>query len=108
MVTATGARYACRAACPLCYCTRCIVEDNRPQWILPWASTLPNIEWQINRVMHMAGRCTGCTECERACPMDIPVEKTPNSVECIRCGKCRSACPHGAIQLKNGGRKKCS
>jgi len=25
--------YACRAACPLCYCTRCIVEKNVPQWI---------------------------------------------------------------------------
>ena len=25
--------YACRAACPLCYCTRCTVECNQPQWI---------------------------------------------------------------------------
>lgn len=65
--------YACRAACPLCYCTRCIVEDNRPQWILPWASTLPNIEWQINRVMHMAGRCTGCGACYAACPLHLPI-----------------------------------
>lgn len=52
--------------------------------------------------------CTHCGACQKACPMDIPVEKTPNSPECIRCGKCRSACPHGAIRLKNGGRKKCS
>ncbi|MGI6219682.1 MAG: 4Fe-4S binding protein [Bacteroidaceae bacterium] len=65
--------YACRAACPLCYCTRCIVEDNRPQWILPWASTLPNMEWQINRVMHMAGRCTGCGACYAACPLHLPI-----------------------------------
>lgn len=65
--------YACRAACPLCYCTRCIVEDNRPQWILPWASTLPNMEWQINRVMHVAGRCTGCGACYAACPLHLPI-----------------------------------
>lgn len=65
--------YACRAACPLCYCTRCIVENNRPQWIHPWASTLPNMEWQINRVMHMAGRCTGCGACYEACPLKLPI-----------------------------------
>ena len=23
--------YACRSACPLCYCTRCTVENNQPQ-----------------------------------------------------------------------------
>jgi Na+-translocating ferredoxin:NAD+ oxidoreductase RnfC subunit len=23
--------------------------------------------------MHLAGRCAGCAECERACPMDIPL-----------------------------------
>ncbi len=65
--------YACRAACPLCYCTKCIVEENRPQWINPWASPLANMEWQINRAMHMAGRCTGCGACGDACPVGIPI-----------------------------------
>lgn len=65
--------YACRAACPMCYCTRCIVEDNRPQWIDPWASPLSNMEWQISRVMHLAGRCVGCGSCGHACPEGIPV-----------------------------------
>jgi Na+-translocating ferredoxin:NAD+ oxidoreductase RnfC subunit len=23
--------------------------------------------------MHLAGRCAGCAECERVCPMDIPL-----------------------------------
>ena len=55
--------YACRAACPMCYCTRCIVDDNRPQWIDPWPSPLSNMEWQISRVMHLAGRCIGCGAC---------------------------------------------
>lgn len=41
--------------------------------------------------------CTQCGACQKACPMDIPVHKTPNSPECIRCGKCKAACPHGAI-----------
>lgn len=65
--------YACRAACPLCYCERCIVEVNCPQWIDSWAAPLSNMEWQINRVMHMAGRCTGCGACYEACPLDLPI-----------------------------------
>jgi ferredoxin len=65
--------YACRAACPLCYCNRCITEVNCPQWLDPWKSTLSNMEWQINRVMHMSGRCTGCGACAKACPLDLPI-----------------------------------
>lgn len=65
--------YACRAACPLCYCNRCITEVNCPQWIDPWTSTLSNMEWQINRVMHMSGRCTGCGACADACPLELPI-----------------------------------
>ena len=65
--------YACRAACPMCYCTRCIVDNNRPQWIEPWAAPLSNMEWQISRVMHLAGRCVGCGSCGEACPEGIPV-----------------------------------
>jgi ferredoxin len=65
--------YACRAACPMCYCSKCIVEVNRPQWIQPWAATVSNMEWQINRVMHMAGRCSDCGSCGAACPLGLPV-----------------------------------
>ena len=65
--------YACRAACPLCYCNRCIVEVNCPQWVQPWSAPLANMEWQINRVMHMAGRCVACGACKQACPVGIPI-----------------------------------
>lgn len=43
-------------------------------------------------------RCTQCGLCQKACKLDIPVYKTPNSPECIRCGDCRRACPHGAVR----------
>ncbi len=66
--------YACRSACPLCYCTKCVVEVNRPQWINPWPAPLANMEWHINRAMHMVGRCTACGACGDACPAGIPID----------------------------------
>lgn len=64
--------YACRASCPMCYCTRCFVEVNAPQWIPIAANELGNVEWHILRAMHLAGRCINCGECGRACPLEIP------------------------------------
>jgi ferredoxin len=65
--------YACRAACPLCYCSRCTVECNQPQWIPVPAHDLGNLEWNIMRAMHLAGRCVNCGDCSRACPVGIPL-----------------------------------
>ena len=65
--------YACRAACPMCYCTKCIVESNQPQWIPASSRPLANLEWHINRSMHMAGRCSQCDACAEACPLGIPI-----------------------------------
>ena len=65
--------FACRAACPLCYCTRCTVECNQPQWIPVPSHLKGNLAWHMMRTMHLAGRCVGCGDCGRACPLDIPV-----------------------------------
>lgn len=65
--------YACRAACPLCYCARCTVECNQPQWIPVPAHDLGNLEWNVMRAMHLAGRCVDCGDCSRACPAGIPL-----------------------------------
>jgi len=64
--------YACRQSCPMCYCTRCTVECNQPQWIPVQANTHGNMDWHILRAMHLAGRCISCGECGRACPVNIP------------------------------------
>ncbi|TYO97727.1 4Fe-4S dicluster domain-containing protein [Desulfallas thermosapovorans] len=64
--------YACRNACPVCYCEECFVDCNQPEWIGKSAlNTEDNILFQVVRVFHSAGRCTDCGACERACPMGI-------------------------------------
>jgi len=67
--------YACRQVCPMCYCARCIVEKNQPQWIETSPHERGNLSWNITRAFHLAGRCVLCGECERACPADIPLMK---------------------------------
>ena len=63
--------YACRQSCPFCYCNVCIADKNRPIVIEPSSSLKGNFAWQIVRAFHLAGRCSGCGECERACPAGI-------------------------------------
>jgi formate dehydrogenase subunit beta len=65
--------YACREACPLCYCRRCIVDENQPQWVSTAPSPRGNLAWNLVRAMHLAGRCVLCGACERACPAGIPL-----------------------------------
>ena len=65
--------YACRAACPMCYCHRCTVDFNQPQWIPVPSHELGNLEWHIMRAIHLAGRCVDCDACYNACPLAIPL-----------------------------------
>jgi ferredoxin len=66
--------YACRAACPLCYCTRCITDVNQPQWVPVASDPLGNLEWNVVRAMHLAGRCVDCGSCAEACPVGIRID----------------------------------
>jgi len=64
---------ACREVCPMCFCERCLADKTQPQWIDSSPHPRGNLAWHLTRAMHQAGRCAGCGECERACPMDIPL-----------------------------------
>jgi ferredoxin len=65
--------YACRQVCPACFCERCFVEESEPQWVLPVPKWQDNLIFQVIRNIHVAGRCTDCGECERVCPVNIPL-----------------------------------
>jgi formate dehydrogenase subunit beta len=72
--------YACRNVCPACFCPRCIVEENMPQWVSPLPTGGDNFVFHLMRMMHVAGTCTSCGECERVCPMGIPLRKLNNKM----------------------------
>lgn len=67
--------YACRNICPACFCERCFVEETEPPWVLPVPRWQDNLVFQVMRNIHVAGRCTDCGECERACPVNIPLRR---------------------------------
>jgi len=65
--------YACRQACPACYCFECVAEQLDPAW-MGIAIDLPQKQFfHVMRAYHLAGRCSGCSACEEACPMGIPL-----------------------------------
>lgn len=63
--------YACRNACPLCYCPTCFVDEARPQWVGKTIDPTDVMTYHLVRAFHDAGRCTDCGACEAACPMGI-------------------------------------
>ncbi|HUT00096.1 MAG TPA: 4Fe-4S dicluster domain-containing protein [Candidatus Thermoplasmatota archaeon] len=65
--------YACRNICPVCFCKECSAEQLNPQWLRRSVTISENTVWHLTRALHVAGRCTGCGECERVCPMNIPL-----------------------------------
>ena len=76
--------YACRSSCPMCYCERCTMDCNRPQWIPVASHAIGNLEYHMVRAMHLAGRCVECGTCGAACPVGIPVHLLTFFAEDIR------------------------
>ena len=66
--------YACRNVCPMCVCQDyCIASSRDPLWMSQENTPAENFMFQMIHVSHLTGRCTECGECERACPVDIPL-----------------------------------
>jgi ferredoxin len=73
--------YACRNACPLCYCPTCFVDESRPQWVGKGQDPTDTRTFHFLRAYHCAGRCTDCGACERACPVGINMRTFTKKLE---------------------------
>lgn len=75
--------HACREVCPMCFCERCVADKTVPQWIESSPHLRGNLAWHLTRALHQAGRCCDCGECERACPVDIPLGLLNHKLACV-------------------------
>ena len=73
--------YACRNACPLCYCPTCFVDESKPQWVGKGQDPMDIRTFHFLRAYHCAGRCTDCGACERACPVGINMRLLTRKLE---------------------------
>jgi formate dehydrogenase subunit beta len=63
--------YACRTACPQCFCETCVLEEDL--WVESGVLAPPFPSYHLIRAYHTVSKCVGCMECEQACPADIPL-----------------------------------
>jgi formate dehydrogenase (coenzyme F420) beta subunit len=73
--------YACRNICPVCTCPECIFDNKAPRWLSKTNDVSENLFYHLVRAFHVAGKCVDCGECERACPMNIPLRSLNKKVE---------------------------
>ncbi len=73
--------YACRNACPGCFCPTCFVDEAKPQWLGKTTDPTDTRTFHFLRAFHLAGRCTDCGSCERACPVGIKVRQFTKKLE---------------------------
>ncbi|MFC2039210.1 4Fe-4S dicluster domain-containing protein [Chloroflexota bacterium] len=73
--------YACRNACPFCYCRECFVDSSSPQWIGKTTDVTDTQLFHLIRALHLAGRCVDCGACERACPMGVDLRMINKKLE---------------------------
>ncbi|MGQ9926825.1 MAG: 4Fe-4S dicluster domain-containing protein [Chloroflexaceae bacterium] len=78
--------YACQTVCPLCFCKQCalVLERDDPRRLAREPASV--FAFHLMRAFHLAERCTGCDECERVCPEEIPLSLISRKLELDRPG----------------------
>ncbi|MFH1328706.1 MAG: hypothetical protein ABIH76_07705 [Candidatus Bathyarchaeota archaeon] len=63
--------YGCRNVCPVCFCKDCELEQD----IAVKGGRIPPDfpTFHLIRAFHTAGTCIACGQCEKTCPMHIPL-----------------------------------
>ncbi len=64
---------ACRNACPCCTCKECFTDQAAQGWQGKETSLAENQNYGITRMFHVGERCIECGECERVCPVGLPL-----------------------------------
>ena len=65
--------YACRNVCPCCSCRECFVDQRHVGWLGKQNNLTENRFYGLIRAFHISDRCIECGECERVCPMNLPL-----------------------------------
>ncbi|MEW6546952.1 MAG: Coenzyme F420 hydrogenase/dehydrogenase, beta subunit C-terminal domain [Bacillota bacterium] len=73
--------FACRNVCPACSCRECCFDVWEPMWLSREVSVSEQYMFHFTRAFHVAGRCVDCGECERVCPVGIPLMKLNRALQ---------------------------
>ena len=73
--------YACRNACPLCYCATCFTDRTSPQWLGTTPEPADAQLYHLIRALHLGGRCVDCGACNHACPQGIDLRRLNKKLE---------------------------
>jgi len=62
--------FACTTNCPVCFCEDCVLGERT---FVAEKGIPPGLSFHMIRSFHLADKCIECGECERSCPVDIPL-----------------------------------
>lgn len=65
--------FACKDACPICYCADCYLEADRG--FIAAGQVPPDILFPILRTIHVADSCVNCGQCQDGCPSELPLSR---------------------------------
>jgi formate dehydrogenase subunit beta len=57
----------CINACPVCFCTDCILQKQRKE------KNIDNLTYQMTRIAHIGDSCVNCGKCDQNCPANLPL-----------------------------------